>query len=185
MPFQIISDASPVIYFAKMEQLDLLVRIMGIVGIPPAVYQEAVEVGQRHGRRDASRIAEALVRGDLVRLTLTDQERQLSQDLQIKDNLGPGESETIACAFHRHATALLHDKRARRVASSHQVPTRQVVDVLFLALLRRFKTLAEFTELLRQLAVLTGMDAATLLEREALATEIAKQLAGQGDNNHE
>jgi len=184
VPSQIISDASPVIYFAKMNQLNLLAQVVGIVGIPPAVYQEAVEVGQRHGRRDAFRIAKALADRDIARLTLTDQEYHLSQILQTTENLGPGESETIACALYRNATALLHDKRARRAASSRQVPTRQAVDVLFLTLLRRFKTLAEFIELLRQLAVLTGMDAATLVEREALAIEIAKQLAGQGGDNH-
>jgi predicted nucleic acid-binding protein len=185
MSIRVISDASPIIYFAKMGQLDLLVQVMGIVGVPPAVHREAVEVGQQHGRPDASRMAQSLARGDLAHVTLTDQESQLSQSLQARDNLGPGESETIACAYHRNAIALLHDKRARRVAGDYQVATRQAVDVLFLSLLRRFKTPSEFAELLRRLAVLTGMDAATLVEREALAAEIAKQLAGYGGDNHE
>jgi hypothetical protein len=48
--------------------------------------------------------------------------------------------------------------------------------VLFLALLRRHVSLSEFKSLLRDLAVLIGMDTATLLEREALAEEIAYQL---------
>jgi predicted nucleic acid-binding protein len=185
MSIGVISDASPIIYFAKMGQLDLLVQVMGVVGVPPAVHREAVEVGQRHGRPDASRIAKSLARGDLVHVTLTEQESQLSQTLQARNNLGPGESETIACAYHRNAIALLHDKRARRVAGDYQVSTRQAVDVLFMALLRRFKAPNEFVELLRRLAVLTGMDAATLMEREALAAEIAKQLARHGGDNHE
>ncbi len=32
---QIVSDASPLIYFAKMQQLDFLVRLVGSVGIVP------------------------------------------------------------------------------------------------------------------------------------------------------
>jgi hypothetical protein len=48
--------------------------------------------------------------------------------------------------------------------------------IFITALLRRHVSLSEFKRLLRDLAVLIGMDTATLLEREALAEEIAYQL---------
>ena len=63
------------------------------------------------------------------------------------------------------------------MASAHGVRTIQAADVLFLSLLRRQVSFVEFKRLLRDLAVLTGMDAATLLEREDLAAEIATQLS--------
>lgn len=176
MEIVVVSDASPLIYLAKMDKLAFLIQVVGPVAIPPAVYREAVEVGQRHGRPDADRIAAAIGEQTVVRLELTAREVQLSSGLGTDPRLGRGECEVIACAVHRHLRALLHDKKARRVASAHGVRTIQAADVLFLALLRRHVSLTEFKRLLRDLALLTGMDVATLLEREALAEEIADQL---------
>jgi len=172
----IVSDASPLIYFAKMDKLAFLVRVIGPVGISPAVFQEAVEAGRRLGRRGADRIADAIESGLIVQLDVSEQEIELANRLGADPRLGPGECETIACAFHRHLKALLHDKKARRLAASHHVRTMQPADVLFLALLRRHVSLEEFKLLLRHLAMVTGMDGATLLEREALAEEIVAQL---------
>ncbi|MBC8448388.1 MAG: hypothetical protein H8D78_11625 [Chloroflexi bacterium] len=172
----VVSDASPLIYLAKMNQLPLLAQVVGAVAIPPTVYREAVEAGQRQGRPDADRIATAIKEQIILRLELTAQETRWAHELSIDPSLGRGECEVIACAVHRRLTVLLHDRRARRVAAAHEVRTMQAVDVLFLALLRRHTSLAEFKHLLRDLAVLTGMDAATLLEREGLAEEIADQL---------
>ncbi len=176
MAIRIVSDASPLIYFAKMQQLDFLAQVVGPVGIPPAVYQEAVESGQRHGRSDAYRIADAISDGIIIQLSLSIEEQELSRTLRAELGLGVGECETIACAMGRELKAILHDKKARRLAAAHHVRTMQAVDVLFLALLRGLKPLDEFKRLLRELAVLTGMDVATLLEREALAEEIAAHL---------
>jgi hypothetical protein len=62
------------------------------------------------------------------------------------------------------------------VAANYKVRTMQGMDILFLALLRGYVSLAGFKSLLRELATLTGMDPATLFEREALAEEIAAHL---------
>jgi predicted nucleic acid-binding protein len=172
----IVSDASPLIYFAKMDKLAFLVQVVGTIAIPPSVYKEAVEAGRRRGRLDADRIAAAIKERMVVRLEPTAQEVQLTGRLSADPRLGAGECEVIACAAHRRLKALLHDKKARRVAASYGVRTIQAADVLFLALLRRHVSLSEFKSLLRDLAVLIGMDTATLLEREALAEEIAYQL---------
>ena len=176
MKITVVSDASPLIYLAKMDKLALLVQVVGPVAIPPAVYREAIEVGQRHRWPDADRIAAAIKDQMVVLAELTMQEVQLADGSSTDLRLGRGECEVIACAAHRHIRALLHDKKARRVATVHGVRTMQASDVLFLSLLRRHVSLVEFRHLLRELAVLIGMDAATLLEREALAEEIADQL---------
>jgi rRNA processing protein Gar1 len=37
--FSIVADASPLIYFAKMDQLGFLHQVLGPVGISPAVFK--------------------------------------------------------------------------------------------------------------------------------------------------
>lgn len=175
MKIAVISDASPLIYFARMNQLEFLAQVVGTVAIPPAVYQETVEAGRRR-RKPANRIAKAIEEQIIVRLALTAQEIQLTSTLNADPRLGTGECEVIACAARRGLKTLLHDKKPRGVAAAYNVRTMQAADVLFLALLHRHVSLNEFKTLLRDLAALIGMNAATLLEREALAEEIATQL---------
>lgn len=191
MECSVVADASPLIYFAKLDRLDLLYRVIGPAAISPAVYREAVIAGRARGLIDAERILAAIMAGWVERISLGEDEARLAQTLQQgSPRLGPGECETIACALHRSYKAILHDKGARRVASRYHVPTMQSVDVMFLALLRGHVSLSGFGSLLRNLAVLTGMDPATLFERQALAEEIAARLnlsaggADEGDHNH-
>jgi predicted nucleic acid-binding protein len=189
--FSIVADASPLIYFAKMDQLDFLHQVLGPVGISPAVFRETVVAGRELGLKDAERIAAAIEAGSIVRMSLSEGEVGLARSLQRSDpRLGPGECETIACAIHRGLKAILHDKKARRVTANHRARTIQSVDILFLALLRGYVSLTGFKSLLRELAILTGMDPATLFEREALAEEIAARLelppadTGEGDGDN-
>ena len=191
MEFSVVADASPLIYFAKMEQLGFLHRVLGPVGISPAVFRETVVAGRELGLKDAERIAAAIEAGSIVHISLSEDEVRLARSLQQSDpRLGPGECETIACAIHRGLKAILHDKKARRVAANHRARTMQGMDILFLALLRGYVSLAGFKSLLRELAIFTGMAPATLFEREALAEEIAARLelppadTGEGDEDN-
>ena len=172
----VVTDASPLIYFARMDALRLLHQVFRSVGIPPAVYQEVVIVGQQRGFPDADLVAAAIKRGWLELLTLEQAEKALVRRIEADRRLGPGEVEAIACASHRSVKALLHDRKAREAAARHGVHTWQPADVLFLALLRRYLTWSEFRTHLGQLAIVSGMSIATYREREALAEEIARQL---------
>ena len=192
MEFSVVADASPLIYFAKLDQLDFLCRVLGPVGISSAVFRETVVAGRERHLRDAERIAAAINTGSIVHISLGEDEIRLARSLQQSDpRLGPGECETIACAVHRGLKAILHDKKARRVAANHRARTMQGMDILFLALLRGYVSLTGFKSLLRELAILTGMDPATLFEREALAEEIAARLelprdaTGEGDRDND
>jgi predicted nucleic acid-binding protein len=172
----VVADASPIIYFARLDGLDFLSQVIGPVGIPPTVYRETVEAGRIRGYQDAERIADSIKNGALIRLELDQTEDQLAQNLQRDPRLGPGECETIACAIQRNLRAILHDKRARWKAAEEGVQTIHVVDILYLALLNNQLPLAGFKTLLRDLARITGMDPATVFEQEALAEEIALRL---------
>ena len=170
-------DASPLIYFARLGRLALIAQVVGEVGVCPAVYHEAVVAGRQRGHPDATRIAQALQGGDLRVVTLDAPEQQLANQLLGDPRLGPGECETIACAQHRGIVAILRDRKARQVAAGQGVRTLKSTDLLFLGLLRGRLTLADFKQDLRRLAQITGIDAATLIETELLADEIAALVA--------
>ena len=173
MALAAVIDASPLIYYARLDRLAFVSLVVGEVGIAPAVYQEAVVEGLRRGHSDAARIEEALRHGTLSVVSLDARERQLAGQLQVDPRLGPGECETIACAGRRGVHAILEDRKARQVAARHDVRTMKSVDILFLGLLRGNIALFEFRRDLRRLSQVTGIDTATLFEYEALAEEIA------------
>ena len=177
MQFNSVCDASPLIYFAKLDRLTLLPATLGAVAVPPAVINEAVDAGLRRHRLDARRIQQAIEDRLLIPLELTPSEIGEARQLHQIAPLGPGECEVIACASHRQITALLHDKKARKIATEeYKIATISPTGVLFLALLRRQMTLQDFKTTLHRLAMLTGISAATILEQEAIADEIARQL---------
>jgi len=176
MKSEVIGDASPLIFFAKLDELALLSSVLGPIAVPPAVITEAIDKGMQRRRRDAARIQQAIDDGIIVSLQLTTQEKFLAKTLHQNTSLGAGECEVISCASTRKLKALMHDKKARSVAVRYSIQTINVTDVLFLALLRRKISLKRFKEVLHGLAIVTGLNAATLLEQEVIADEIARQL---------
>jgi len=176
MKIRIVSDASPLIYFAKLDEIALLSKSIGPVAAPPAVIQESVSDGKKRHRPDADRIHHALEDGLILPLELSAAEKAVAQTLHSNSPLGAGECEVIACAFHRSAKALLSDKKARSVAIQQGIQTINTTDILFFALLRHQISLQTFKRVIRSLAVITGINAATLMEQEAIADEIAYQL---------
>lgn len=176
MRIDVIGDASPLIYFAKLDELALLSVVVGPVAAPPSVIAETVDAGKKRRKPDAKRIQQAIADDIIIPLQLTEREASLAQTLHQNTTLGIGECEVIICAEQRGFKAILHDKKARSVAVHHGVKTINITDILFLALLRRKISLGSFKELLHGLAIITGLSAATLLEQEALADEIAYQL---------
>ncbi len=100
----------------------------------------------------------------------------MARQLHEHTPLGKGECEVIACSHQRQLKAILHDKKARKIAVQHTIQTISPTNVLFYALLRRQISYQMFKELLDGLAILTGMNAGTLLEQQAIAEEIARRL---------
>jgi hypothetical protein len=54
MPTPIVSNSSPIIHLAKIDQLGLLTDFFGELIIPPAVYEECITDGK--GRPEIARI---------------------------------------------------------------------------------------------------------------------------------
>ena len=60
---RIVSNATPLIYLAKIDKLKLLKAIANPVYIPEAVYKEVVVEGKRLGEKDAYRVEKCINQG--------------------------------------------------------------------------------------------------------------------------
>ena len=175
-----IADASPLIYFAKINSLDLLPQTFEPLGVSPAVYRETVLTGLARGFPDAEKIKSAFQQDWLLPIELENQEIAMAKQIQAEHLIGAGEAETIACCVHRGLAALIHDRKARNAAAQLGVQTWQPADALLLALVRQILSWDQFRQKHRELAIVTSMPLPVLMEREALASEIATQLGLRG-----
>lgn len=176
------ADSSPLVYFAKLASIRTLRAILGTVGVPPAVYQEAVAVGKLRGKSDATAIERALDAGVLVLHEMDEREGTLARGLVLAGpSLGRGECEAIACAEVRGVPVILQDRKARAMAGARGVRTMYPHNVLVYGLLRRRISLEEFKGLTFGLAKLTDMSVASLLELQEQAAEIERLLGESGE----
>lgn len=120
-----VSDSSPLILLAAIGRLDLLHRLYGEVAVPPAVWQEVVEIGR--GRAGAAAISRL---GWIRRRALP------TDDVPpFLARLRRGEAEAIALAdaLPRDTAILLDDLPARRVAAGLGMSVTGTAGVLVLA----------------------------------------------------
>jgi hypothetical protein len=119
-----ISDSTPLIALARIEELDLVPQIFGEVLIPEAVYGELVEA--RGDAPGAQEVAEATW---LQRVPADPQ--VVAPLLLLVDR---GEAEAIAVA-QRHPGSLLltDDRKARRVAKTLGVEVQGCLGILLRA----------------------------------------------------
>ena len=103
----IVSDAGPIIIFARIGRLSLLHDITGSLRIPDAVYNEIVN--KKGGMPGASEVAQAAW---IHKVSVSD--RSLLDTLP--SFLHEGEREAIALAKGRGAQLLIDEIRARRAA---------------------------------------------------------------------
>jgi predicted nucleic acid-binding protein len=108
----IVSDAGPIVVFARIGRLSLLRDVTGTLLIPDAVHSEIfVKKGVMPG---ASEVAQATW---IQRASVAD----LSIIARLPNVLHEGEREAIVLAKERGAQLLVDEIRARRVASHHGV----------------------------------------------------------------
>ncbi len=107
---KVVSNATPLIYLAKANQLGLLQAMVKQVLIPEAVYQEVVIEGKRLGEKDAYRVERAITQGWIM-----------VQDVKVvypvEISIHPGEVEVISLAKGKGIEAVLMDDAKARAAS--------------------------------------------------------------------
>ena len=142
---RVVSNATPLIYLAKIGKLELLKRTFAEVIIPEQVRKEVVDKGKKLKHEDAFVIEKAINEGWL---------RVLKTDLlESPIELETGEIAVISLAKRMRIEEVLIDETlARTAAKLLDLRARGTIFVLLRALEDEIINLDEFLDLLHQLA---------------------------------
>ena len=142
---RVVSNATPLIYLAKIGRLELLKRAFAEVIIPEQVRKEVVDKGKKLKHEDAFVIEKAINEGWL---------RVLKTDLlESPIELETGEIAVISLAKRMRIEEVLIDETlARTAAKLLDLRARGTIFVLLRALEDEIINLDEFLDLLHQLA---------------------------------
>ena len=140
---KLVSNASPLIFLAKIDRLDLLENYEMI--IPKQVYSEIKE-GEKSGREDSYKIKSLIENG-----TIKVDEISINKELE-KHNLGEGERAAISLAIDQKISLILLDERkARRVAKFYNLYPKGTVGILSEALKKNKINKNEFRDSIHKL----------------------------------
>jgi len=140
----IVSNATPLIYLAKVGKLDLLRRVFGEVFVPKEVQVEVVDKGKQLGERDAYAVENAIREGWL-RVSQADV-------LEVPIELEPGEIAVLSLAKKLGVKEVLVDEvSARTAARLLGLTPRGTVFILLKALEKKDMDLDGFIETLNQM----------------------------------
>lgn len=106
----VVSNASPLINLARIDQLDLLQKLYGELLIPEAVWEEVVIEGAGQPGADEIKAASWIK-------VQAGANRSLTQAL--RQELDAGEAEAIVLALEAEADLLLMDERVGRETAQH------------------------------------------------------------------
>lgn len=161
--FSAVADASSLIVLAKVNALETLHAVYGVVAITDTVFREAVLVGQQLGKSDAWIIETALARGLLTRISLTVDEEVLAQSLHSSNpSLDLGECESIALAESRSVPLIIEDRKAKALAKARDIVYTIVQMVPFWGYIDGKVSYAQCLELMERIAIAMGTDVAVL-----------------------
>jgi len=124
-------DATPIIYFAKIGKLDLILDICD-ARITVEVYSETVEKGGEHA--DSVKIKDAIRRGKM-KVYGVKRERIVKALLRHAE-IHLGEAETIAASKELDGLAVIDEEEARTIARMYGVRTAPGTLFLLFRLLR-------------------------------------------------
>jgi len=112
-------DATPIIHFAKIDKLRLVLSICEAY-MTREVYRETGERGR--GKPDAPVIRDAVERGEVKVYDVRDQ--NLVRMFQRHPEIHMGEAETLAAAKELNAFAIVDEAEARAIAKAYGIKTR-------------------------------------------------------------
>jgi predicted nucleic acid-binding protein len=150
----IVLDASPLIYLAKLDAFDAIAIAGHTAVVPPSVYAEAArpELAFRHP--EIAIIERIRADGQLQVVLLDSRETELAIDLAARyGGLHAGELEVLALGQVRGWTVCFHERQAARLARALGVTTMHLVEILFAGtpdldlLERRIRQFARLTNL--------------------------------------
>ena len=117
-------DATPLIYLAKAERLDVIETLGEPRVVPEAVYREVVTTGVEQGDDDARRIERAAEDG-LVDVVAVDADGSpVATRLGRHPGLSGADAAVLACAGAREAVAVMDESAGRSAAAVEEIETR-------------------------------------------------------------
>ena len=122
----IIADAGPLIAFARIHQLDLLVKLFGEVAVPLPVFKESTIDSVRPGAKEILTAAEG---GRISIFAVSNQ----SATNDFTEDLGAGEASAIHLAIEQNARLLIDEKLGRQVAEKLNISIIGTAGVLVIA----------------------------------------------------
>ena len=128
-----ISNASPLINFAKLNKLDLLAACVGVMAISEKVFEEVVRKGSASS--EAELIDEQIKKGNIVIKKLGATYLQKAEQIRTVFKVsGLGESTTIALALQENESeVLIDDLRARETAKLNGLKPLGSLRILLIA----------------------------------------------------
>jgi len=142
---KIVSNATPLIYLAKTDNLTLLKAIANQVYIPEAVFQEVVIEGKRLGEKDAYRV-EKCINQEWLRV------KEVKNLLSFDFPLHYGELEVISLAGQEGIKkVLIDDAKARSVADLAGLKPVGTLWVILQAVKNRMMDFDEFLSTLESI----------------------------------
>lgn len=117
-----IFDATPLIYLAKAQRLDLLEQLEGERIIPERVHREVVIDGLEEGYSDARRVDLAADDG-LFHVHSAPETESLTR-LRENPNLSDADAAVLALAESRAGTAVMDERYGRSIAEAEGIETR-------------------------------------------------------------
>jgi hypothetical protein len=165
----VVLDAGPLIYLAKLDAFDAIAAAGRVAVVPPSVYAEAArpELAFRHP--EVAVVQEARDAGRLRIVTLEAVEAQLADDLAGRSaGLHAGELDVLALGLSRGWPVCLHERQAARLARMLSATTVHLVELLF----EGTRDLDRLEQRIRQFARLTNM---TIDDLDALLSMIEER----------
>jgi len=129
-----VSNASPLIYLARLGKLHLLKDLYGRVQIPLEVKMETIERGKAKEYPDAYVIEEALNHGWLITDALTNENAAKSNALAEMTGIDIGEAQAIILTKQKdEAEVLIDQSDAREVARQLGLSPRGTIFIILTA----------------------------------------------------
>ncbi len=133
-----ISNTSPIIFLAKINNLDLLKKLYGNVFITNDVKEELLE----HGRPDTELIRICIEKGILLIKNPTK---------RLELGLGKGENSAISLARELADSLLIDDLQATRAAQALSIKTLRTTTIIFSALSKKIITKETALDMISQI----------------------------------
>jgi hypothetical protein len=129
---ELVLDAGPFIYLAKLDALDAPAIAGWTPVVPASVYAEAARPGLAFRHPEVAVIEQAQQDGRLLVVTLDGRENELAGELARRSSgLHTGELDALALGRARAWPVCLHERQASRLAGALGVRTVHLVELLF------------------------------------------------------